>query len=51
MKQKTYSGYGIGKMMDTAAKHGLSQFNTTLYVKDDTDLNSFWRITVNGVRK
>lgn len=48
MKRKTYSGYGVFKMLDTAHKYGLTEDNSTLYVKDTTDLESYWRITIKG---
>lgn len=46
MKQKTYSGYGIKNMLNTAHKYGLYKDNAKLYVKDKSRLDSFWRITL-----
>ena len=42
MKQKTYSGYGMPKFLDTCYKHKLNDKNSTVYIKDKTDLNSYW---------
>lgn len=46
LKQFTYEGYGVNKMMDVCFRHHLTPKNSTLYVRDSSDLDSYWRVTV-----
>lgn len=46
LKQFTYEGHGINKMMDVCYRHHLTPENSTLYVRDPNDLDSYWRVTV-----
>lgn len=44
--RKIYSGYGVAKMLDTAFRHGLTKDNSILRIRDKTNLDSYWTITV-----
>ena len=46
LKQKTYTGYGIEKMLDTAWYHNLTKENSDLIVDDYNNLNTRWTIKV-----
>ena len=46
MKQRTYEGYGIEKMLDAAWYHNLTKQNSDLIVDDYNDPNSHWTIKV-----
>jgi len=46
MKQKTYSGYGVNKMLSVCFKNKLTDLNSDLWVKDPSDLNSYWKVTL-----
>ena len=46
LKQKTYTGYGIEKMLDTAWYHNLTKENSVLTVDDYNNPNSHWTIKV-----
>lgn len=46
LKQITYEGYGVNKMMDVCYRHHLTPKNSTLYVRDSSDLDSYWRVTM-----
>lgn len=46
LKQITYEGYGVNKMMDVCYRHHLTPKNSTLYVRDPNDLDSYWKVTV-----
>lgn len=46
LKQKTYTGYGIEKMLDTAWYHNLTKENSVLTVDDYNNPNSRWTIKV-----
>lgn len=46
LKQRTYEGYGIEKMLDTAWYHNLTKENSVLTVDDYNDPNTHWTIKV-----
>ena len=46
LKQKTYEGYGLMKMMDVCYDHRLTKENSDMIVDDYNDPNSHWTIKV-----
>lgn len=51
IKQKTYEGYGIYKMLDISYQHHLTKENSDLKVDDYNDPNTHWTITVKSNTK
>lgn len=46
LKQRTYEGYGVQKMLDVSKRHNLTKENSVLTVDDYNDPNSYWIIKV-----
>ena len=46
LKRRTYTGYGIEKMLDTAWYHNLTKENSVLTVEDYNNPSSHWLIKV-----
>ncbi|MBO4622441.1 MAG: hypothetical protein J5691_01005 [Bacilli bacterium] len=46
LKQRTYSGRGLEKMLDTSWYHHLTKENSILKVDDYNDPNTYWTIKV-----